>query len=95
MPKRQESLLKFFKLPGQSVPKQAKVVWGDRQYRDAGGHGSSIASDAPAVIGNYDPHGQGPEVHSVRGFFPRLTLFIQQQYLVLPHSVCEVMDKQM
>lgn len=49
------SLLKVFKLSGQSDPKQAKIVQTDQQCGDTSGHRRS--SIIYTVTGNYDPHG--------------------------------------
>ncbi|KAK7162494.1 hypothetical protein R3I93_006722 [Phoxinus phoxinus] len=59
MSKRQQSLLNFFKIAGQSDPKHAKIVSADQDCGDHGGHSSSTptinaAKFAPVVSGDED-----------------------------------------
>lgn len=44
MPKRQERLMNFFRLAGQSDPKQAEILLADQQCGDPGGHSSTSSS---------------------------------------------------
>lgn len=65
MSKRQRSLLYFFKVSGQSDPKQAKIVSANQECEDHGGQSSSTttidAANAPVVSGDDDSHGEGEE----------------------------------